>query len=87
MKRFFYAAALFAACMICAPIFTEAIAAPIEHNAIIHNNTALPAAPADITVAAVPVKFCRVQVRSSIVADDNVTKAPTITSERYHIRC
>lgn len=82
MKRFFLAAALFAACMIAAPIFTEAIAAPVQIEYA--DNIALPAAPADNLVAATPVRFCAVTPRSS---NDQDMKSDTIASVRYHIRC
>lgn len=81
MKRFFFAA-VFAACMIAAPIFTEAIAAPVDQAYTLHDE-ALPAAPAD-NLTATPVRFCAVTVRSS---NDQDQKSDTIASVRYHIRC
>lgn len=87
VKRTFLAAALFAACMICAPIFTEAIAAPVQIEYLTPDMTALPAAPADTFVAATPVRFCAVTRRSSTETIADSKSAATITSDRYHIRC
>ena len=85
MIRRYLAAALFAACMICAPIFTEAIAAPTDQHYIIHDQTSPAVLPAD-TFTATPVRFCAVLLRSSTDTKD-MKKNDTIASVHYHLRC
>lgn len=92
MIRRYLLAAIFAACTICAPIFTEAIASPVDHNAIIvHSNSALPAAiVADNTAVPVArVHFCAVTARSpdeTLISKKQGDDGNSI-QDRYHMRC
>ncbi len=81
--KYFLAACLFAACMIAAPIFTEAIAAPVDVQYVTPDVT-LPAEPVgEIKVR--PVRFCAVTNRTP--RTHALEQVASITSDRYHIRC